>query len=339
MNTSPGGFASPAGTLLLTRSEIARLLSLEECIAAVEQAFRLHAEGKSLTPGVLSIPSSEGAFHTKAAGLELGRTYFAAKTNGNFFLNRKRFGLPNIQGIILLCDGTTGTPLALLDSIEITILRTGAATAVASKHLALPDSAAVTICGCGNQGRVQLRALARVRGLERVYAYDLDTGQAEAFAQELSRELEVEIRVVRNPGPALRQSTIGVTCTPSRRYFLTREDVGPGTFLAAVGADDPTKQELEPELVAASKIVVDSLDQCARIGELHHALAEGLLATEAIHAELAEVVAGRKPGRTSREETIIFDSTGVALEDVAAAAAVYEKALRSGSHRMLDFAS
>ena len=99
------------------------------------------------------------------------------------------------------------------------------------------------------------------------------------------------------------------------------------------------KQELEPELVAASKIVVDNLDQCARLGELHHALAEGLLTTEAIHAELAEVVAGRNPGRTSREETIIFDSTGVAFEDVAAAAAVYEKALRSGSHRILDFAS
>jgi alanine dehydrogenase len=156
----------PAGTLLLTRREIRALLSLEECIAAVEQAFRFHAEGWTFPPGVLGIHAPRGGFHIKAAGLKLDRTYFAAKTNGNFSQNMSRFGMPSIQGIIVLCDGENGYPLAIMDSIEITLTRTAAATAVAAKHLARPDSTVATICGCGNQGRVQLRALATVCRLE-----------------------------------------------------------------------------------------------------------------------------------------------------------------------------
>jgi len=328
----------PKGTLLLRRKEIAELLSLDECIAAVEQAFRLYAEGKSLPPGILGVPANEGGFHIKAAELKLGRSYFAVKTNGNFFQNQQRFGMPNIQGIILLSDGENGYPLALMDSIEITILRTGAATAVAAKYLARPDATVATICGCGNQGRVQLRALARVRRLERVHAYDIDAEQAEQFAGELSDELGIAVRAVRELAEAVRQSDICVTCTPSRSLFLKREDVAPGTFIAAVGADSPEKQELDPALVASSKIVVDILEQCATIGELHHALEKGLLTRADVHAELGKVIAGHKPGRTSREEVILFDSTGTALQDAAAAAMVYEKAVHAGRGITLDFA-
>ncbi len=328
----------PKGTLLLRRKEIAELLSLDECIAAVEQAFRLYAEGKSLPPGILGVPATEGGFHIKAAALKLGRSYFAVKTNGNFFQNQQRFGMPNIQGIVLLSDGENGYPLALMDSIEITILRTGAATAVAAKYLARPDATVATICGCGNQGRVQLRALARVRRLERVHAYDIDAEQAEQFARELSDELGIAVRAVRELPEAVRQSDICVTCTPSRSFFLKREDVAPGTFIAAVGADSPEKQELDPALVASSKIVVDILEQCATIGELHHALEKGLLTRADVHAELGEVVADHKPGRTSHEEVIIFDSTGTALQDAAAAAMVYEKAVRAGRGITLNFA-
>src|SRR5215469_700870 len=124
------------GTLLLKRKDIASLLSLEECMAAVEQAFRLYAEGKTVPPGVLGIHAREGGFHIKAGLLDLNRTYFAAKTNANFPQNRKRFGLPLIQGVIVLCDGENGYPLALMDSMQITIIRTGAATGVAAKYLA-----------------------------------------------------------------------------------------------------------------------------------------------------------------------------------------------------------
>ena len=121
-----------------------------------------------------------------------------------------------------------------------------------------------------------------------------------------------------------------MTCTTSRRAFLQKDDVAPGTFIAAVGADNPDKQELEPALLAAATLVVDVLDQCAEIGELHHALAANLLRREQVHAELAEVVAGRRPGRTREDEITIFDSSGTALQDVAAAAAVYEKARAAG---------
>ena len=328
----------PEGTLLLSRKEIAELLSLDECIVAVERAFALHARGETLPPGILGIPTQGGGFHIKAAGLRQGRTYFAVKTNGNFFQNRKRFGMPNIQGIILLCDGENGYPLALMDSIEITILRTGAATAVAAKHLARPDSKVATICGCGNQGRIQLRALAKVRALERVHAFDNDENEARRFARELSEELHIEVQAVRDLPAALGQSDICVTCTPSRQYFLNRKNVVPGTFVAAVGADSPEKQELDPALMASNKIVVDSLEQCATIGDLHHALEKGLVTRADVHAELGEVIVGSKPGRTSPDEIIIFDSTGTALQDAAAAAVAYEKATTAGRGVTLNFA-
>ena len=328
----------PQGTLLLRRHEIAALLSLDECIAAVEQAFKLHAEGKTLPPGVLGISSRNGRFHIKAAGLELTRTYFAAKANANFPHNSKRWGLPTIQGVIVLCDGENGFPLALMDSIEITILRTGAATAVAAKHLARLHSTVATVCGCGNQGRIQLRALVKLRPLKRVYAFDRDDHQAASFAKDLSTELQLEVEPTRDLAAAIGQSDICVTCTPSTEYYLKREDVIPGTFVAAVGADSPEKQELDPALVASSKLVVDLLDQCATIGELHHALEKGLLTRADVHAELAEVIAGTKPGRTSEDEIIVFDSTGTALQDVAAAAAVYEKAVSAGTGLTLNFA-
>lgn len=322
------------GTLLLTRADVASLLDLDACIAAVEEAFRQHAEGRTLPPGVLGVHARDGGFHIKAAGLIGERSWFAAKVNGNFFRNRERFGMPNIQGIIVLCDAENGYPLAILDSIEITIQRTGAATAVAAKYLARPDSCTAAICGCGNQGRIQLRALQRVLPLERVYAWDLDESAAGRFVSEL----DLEASVAASPAEAVAAADVCVTCTPSQQAFLKREHVRPGTFIAAVGADNPEKHEIDPGLLAGSKIVADVLEQCAEIGDLHHALKAGIVSLADVHGELAEVVAGTKPGRTSPEEIIIFDSTGTALQDVAAAALVYESALRSGKGLTLQLA-
>src|SRR5215213_11770720 len=188
----------PEGTLLLKRAEVAELLGLDECIAAVEHAFRLQAEGKAPPPGILGLHARDGGFHIKAGLLELDRTYFAAKTNANFPQNVKRHGLPLIQGVIVLCDGENGYPLALMDSIEITIQRTGAATAVAAKYLARPDAKVATVCGCGVQGRVQLKSLARVLRLEKVYAYDRDEAQSGRFAREMSGELQIEVASARD---------------------------------------------------------------------------------------------------------------------------------------------
>jgi alanine dehydrogenase len=328
----------PAGTRLLTRRDVASLLDLDGCIAAVEKAFRLLGEGKAPAPGILGFAAADGGFHIKAAGLTLERPWFAAKINGNFFRNPERFGMPAIQGIVLLSDGENGYPLALLDSIEITIRRTGAATAVAARYLAREDARIATICGCGNQGRIQLEALCRVRTLETVYAFDLEPDRAAGFAAEMSAKLGIRVETAPEPGPAVRRSAIVVTCTPSRKPFLGSADVAPGTFLAAVGSDSADKQELDPAILASAKVVADSLDQCAEIGEIHHALAGGRIRRSDVHAELSDLAAGRKPGRVMRDEVTLFDSTGTALEDVAAAAAVYDKAVAAGQGLLLDFA-
>ena len=326
-------------TLLLTRGDVVELLTLDECIAAVEAGFRRQAEGGAVGPGVLGLPVPDGDFHIKAAGLRLARFYVAAKINANFPDNVARRGLPTIQGVVVLSDGETGLPLALIDSMEITALRTGAATAVAARYLARPEARVAIVVGCGRQGRIQLAALARVRPLERVHAVDADPGLAARFAREMSAQLGLDVRPAASAAEAAPGSDICVTCTPSRRPLLHRVDVTPGAFVAAVGADNEHKQELEPALMAAATIVVDSLEQCAAIGDLHHALASGAVSIGQVHAELSEVVAGRKPGRRSAEEITIFDSSGVAIEDVAAAAAVYEKAVAAGRGVTVDLAS
>jgi alanine dehydrogenase len=325
-------------TLLLKRNDVARLLTIDECIAGVEQAFRLHADGKALPPKVLGIHADNGGFHIKAGILGSERTYFVTKVNANFPGNPKQHGLPTIQGIIVVCDAVNGRLLALMDSIEITIIRTGAATAVAAKYLAPLNAKIVTICGCGNQGRISLKALMKVRQLEKAFVYDIDIVQAEKFAQEFTQEIEVIPITINDLGIALRQSQICVTCTPSRQPFIRAEDIMPGTFIAAVGADSEEKQELFPDLIAANKIVVDIAEQSAGIGELHHAIQQGMITAAGIHAELGLIIAGKRPGRESDSEIIIFDSTGTALQDVAAAAIVYEKALTSGVWTKLNFA-
>jgi alanine dehydrogenase len=224
-----------------------------------------------------------------------------------------------------------------MDSIEITIIRTGAATAVAAKYLAPVDAKTITICGCGNQGRISLKALMKVRSFKKVYAFDIDEVQLQKFSKEFNKVLEVIPITANELTTALRQSQVCVTCTPSSQPFISAEDIMPGTFIAAVGADSEEKQELCSDLFASNKIVVDFAEQTASIGELHHAIRQGKVTLEDIHAELGEIISGKKPGRESKEEIIIFDSTGIALQDVAAAAIVYEKALASNIGTKLNF--
>jgi ornithine cyclodeaminase/alanine dehydrogenase-like protein (mu-crystallin family) len=334
MGTDPARKSPLAsGTLVLTRADVTRLLTLPDCIEAVEEAFRRHANGETIPPGVLGTHVEGGGFHVKAAGMRGalgGRPVYAAKVNANFPGNPDRTGLPTIQGVIALFDAADGRPLALLDSIAITVLRTAAATAVAAKFLA-PDTAVVTICGCGEQSRSQLRALACVRTVTRALAFDLRAERAQRFARDMTCELGVEVLVVRDPGEASRDTTIWVTCTPARRWILGRAHVAPGSFVAAVGADNPEKQEIEPELLARSAVVTDVFEQCAAFGDLHHAIAAGLMRREDVRAELADVVSGRRAGRRSTDEIVVFDSTGTALQDVAAAALVYERAVSNGA--------
>jgi len=303
----------------------------------MENAFCLHAEGKAIPPKVLGFHCDNGGFHIKAGlpGMEKG--YFVAKVNANFPGNPKQCGLPTIQGVIVVCDTMNGRLLALMDSIEITIIRTGAATGVAAKYLAATNATVATICGCGNQGRISLKALLTVRRLQKLFAFDIDSNQIEKFKREFGKELEIIPVNINGLSFALQQSHIVVTCTPSKQPFIGTENIMPGTFIAAVGADNEDKCELFPELLASNKVVTDITEQCLSIGELHHAIESKLMMRFEVHAELGEVIAHRKPGRISGEEIIIFDSTGTALQDVAAAAIVYEKAIAGGIGNKLDF--
>jgi alanine dehydrogenase len=314
--------------LFLSACDVRTLLSIDECIAAVEHAFHLHGERKTAPPAVLSLHVADGGFHVKAGALSLARNYFAAKVNANFPHNPERFALPTIQGIVVLCDADNGSPLAIVDSREITVLRTAAATAVAAKYLARPASRTITVCGCGTQAPMQLAATSRMFPVTAVFAYDTNPRQSREFANESRAMLNIPVTATEDLSYCLNRGDICITCTTSQEAFLQQENVRPGVFIAAVGADSPRKQEIHPAVMARSKIVCDVVEQCAEMGDLHHALKAGVVTVEDVHAELGEIVAGLKSGRASDEETIIFDSTGMALQDVAASALVYEKARR-----------
>ena len=315
---------------LLARGDIARLLTVEDHLEAAETAFRSLGEGKAELPAPLHLPGIEGAFHAKAAALPLERPYAAIKVNGNFPGNPARFGLPTIQGAVLLFDAETGSPLALLDSIEITLARTAAATALATRLLARADSREATICGCGVQAAAQIEYVAAVLPLAKVHAWDVAPERSRDFAERTARELGLEVAAAADLRQATLHSDVVVTCTTAREPFLGLGDVAPGTFVAAVGSDHPEKQELEPELVAGALVYADSIEQCAVMGELHHAIGQEWMTRDEVAGELAELVTGRKPGRTSAAEIILFDSTGLAVQDVAAAAMAYDRAVKTG---------
>lgn len=332
--------AGPSGTLLLTRSDVRRTLDMARCIEAVERAFRLHGSGVASPPAVASVPVPSGGFHVKAGVLPIGdRTYFAAKTNGNFPGNPARHRLPTIQGTIVLCDAERGTPLALLDSIEITALRTAAATAVAARHLARAEASWIAIIGCGLQGAMHVDAISLVRRIGRLILYDADTKASAELARRIESERQLPATVASSAGGAARQADICVTCTTSTEFLIGPEHIAAGTFVAGVGVDSERKRELSPALLAKSTVVVDVLNQCAAFGDLHHAIEAGAMTTDDVHAELGQIIAGVRPGRRSADDVIVFDSTGMALQDVAAAAVVYERALELGLGTTVDFSA
>jgi ornithine cyclodeaminase/alanine dehydrogenase-like protein (mu-crystallin family) len=321
--------------LLLDRATVAVLLPPAEYVAVVEGAFRAHAEGRSLHPGLLHVGGVGGEFHVKAGGLFVGeRAYFGLKVNGGFFSNPAR-GLPAIQGAIYLADATTGTPLALLDSGYITAQRTGAATAVATRYLSRPDARVVTICGAGRQARVQLEAVCRVRPIAQAFVWSRTRDRALSLAAEMQPALGIPVQAVDRVPPA----DIVVTCTPARAPFLFRDAIAPGSFIAAVGADSPDKQELDTGIFRDAAVICDITEQCAAVGDLHHAIAAGVMGVSDVRGTLGDVITGRVRGRLSADEIVVFDSTGTALQDVAAAAAIYERARVEGCGTTVDLAT
>jgi ornithine cyclodeaminase/alanine dehydrogenase len=321
--------------LVLSRSDVAHLMDYGDYVDAVEAAFIAAVDGSALAPPGAAFHLTCGSFHAKAAALMAEPACLAIKLNGNFPDNPAAHGLPTVQGIIYLADAKNGRPLAVMDSIEVTINRTGAATTLAARHLARADSRVATICGAGVQGRIQARAILAALPIERVHVWDAKLEAAREMAEELRGDLGVEVRATEGLA-VVHESDVVVTCTSARKAFLTPELIRPGTFIAAAGADNSDKQEIDPRLYAASLAVVDSLEQAAEIGDLHHALAAGAVRRADVHATLGEILSGQRPGRTDPNSITLFDSTGMGLQDVAAAAAIYRRALKAGAGTRLS---
>ena len=327
------------GTLFLGLSDVARLLTLRDSIEAVEGIFHLQGEGKTAPSQILNVKAAGGGLHVKAGLLPRDPSYLVAKLNSNFPNNRTRFNRPTIQGLIAVFDAENGYPLAILDSMDVTIKRTAGGLGSGSK---IPCADKLIGWNRLRLRPTRPRSIAcdrTVLPLKEVYAFDSNFEAARIFAAELSRELKIDIEAVCNPKAAIRRSDVLVTSTTATVFFVHKEDVPDGAFIAAVGADDTHKQELDPALMASAKVVADSLEQSCTIGDTHHAIAKGLMSKENVYADLGEIVAGKKSGRVSDNEIIIFDSTGIAIEDAAAAALVYAKASARGIGNRFAFAA
>ena len=287
-------------TLILRQSDLRTLVSREDYLRAVEDGFRASAEGRAHSPPPLHIEAPEGGLHAKGAAILNGRAYAVVKVNSNFPKNPHLHGLPTIQGALLLFDGSNGALLAVMDSIEITVMRTASATALAAKYLSRSDSRTLTICGCGVQASAQGAALADVRDFERGFAWDVDRDRAEAFASEMTGKLGFPFEVPQALGDATRASDVIVTCTTASEPFLDEGMVSPGTFVAAVGADAPGKNEIAPGLMAKSSVFADVTEQAVVMGDLHHAIAAGAMTAGQVRGELVDLgfrPRGRARGR------------------------------------------
>lgn len=313
-------------TLILSHREVANLADMELAVAAVEGAFREHAEGRARMPSkvYLDLPEYDGDF--RAMPSLLGG-YAGLKWVNAHPHNRERHDLPTVLGTYVLSDPRSGFPLAIMDATLLTALRTGAAAAVATKHLARLPFTRVGFIGAGVQARMFRDAL-RVLGEFELLAADREPRRAEELASESGgRAVSIE-----------EAAGCPVVCiaTPSTSPVVARAWVAPGTHINAMGADGPGKQELDPAILADARVFIDELEQAVHGGELNVPIAQGLFREAQIAATLGEVIAGKRAGRSDAGEITVFDSTGLAIQDVALAAALYERAQERGVGQAIE---
>jgi ornithine cyclodeaminase/alanine dehydrogenase-like protein (mu-crystallin family) len=322
--------------LILREPEILELLDPEACIAAMEQAFAAYSSGRAELPSVihLDIPEQRGEIHIKTGHIH-GGPYYAVKIVSGFPGN-SQLGLPANDGMVVAFDASTGAPAAfLLDNGLITDIRTAAAGAVAAKCLAPREVRRVAVLGTGGQARYQMEMLARVRSFRELRIWGRNREKALARVADLQQRGNLPanccVSVADTIAEAAENSDIVTTVTASRAPLVRAEWLKQGVTVIAVGSDAPDKQELDLDVLArADRIVADSLAQCLRLGEIHHAVEKGAIGREKISVELGEIVAGRKPGRVADNEMMVCDLTGVGVQDVAAASLVIKRAKAAG---------
>jgi len=322
-------------TLLLTQRNIARLVDLPEAIRVVREAFKAMARGETVMPPKIYLPLPHQS-DFRAMPAYLTRPAACGVKWVNVHPHNRAKGLPTVMAIIIINDPATGFPLAVMDGLLVTKLRTAAAGAVAAAALARRDSTTVGLIGCGAQADAQVLALAQVRSLERVKVWGPRPREAQRFCRQMRPRLrQTTFEPCAVIERCVREVDLLVTITPSHRPLIKRQWVRPGTHINAIGADAPGKQELDPRILREARVVVDEREQAIHAGELNVPIRRGQFSPRQIHASLGEVLIGRKTGRRSARELTVFDSTGLAIHDVALGAAIVRKASERGVGRQV----
>lgn len=325
--------------LILTESELRQCVGMNrEALDAVENAFTALADGRVEMPPIMHVEVSDhnGDVDIKSAYVR-GLDHFAVKLGSGFFDNVKR-GLPSSSAMMVLLSAETGFCTAvMLDNGYLTDLRTGLAGAVAAKHLAPEKVSTVGVVGTGAQARYQIRSLGLVRDFERLLVFGRDPGRLTAYMDQMRGDLKAEISAADSLKTLTRECDLLVTTTPSREPLIEAEWLHPGLHITAMGSDLVGKQELAPEVLArADLLVCDRQAQCAAMGELQHAIAAGLIASDAVVIELGTITCGRHPGRETPEQLTVCDLTGTGVQDTAIAALAYARAQDMGLGTEID---
>jgi len=323
------GLTSKQGILILGRRQTEEFLSVGEAVVAVEHAFKLKAQGRAIMPPKLYLDMLEfgGDFRAMPAYIDgiAGLKWVSG------YPDNHRYNLPTVMATIILCDPETGRPLVIMSGEYITNIRTGAAGGVAVKYLARSDSTVVGMIGAGMQARTQLLAIIEVLpSIKEVKVFDLRKEVSQRYAQIMAAELKINICPVETV-EAATDADIVVTTTPSREPVVKKHHIKPGTHISAIGADAKGKQELDSGLLASAKVVVDDIEQASHGGEINVPLSESQLRIEQIYGTIGEIAANLKNGRENDDEITIFDSTGLAIQDIVCAKLVYEKAKTRGT--------
>lgn len=306
--------------IVLSESDVERLLTMKGVMDAVERTLKALAEGRAHLPLRTRVRSERyGGDILSMPALVEDFGLYTTKIVSVYPENPKR-GLPTINASLIVFDASTGTPLALMAASHLTAMRTGAITGVATKYLARRDARVLAVIGCGVQGRTQALGVAEARRLEEVRAYDVVREKAERYAEEMSRRLGIDVRVAGSAEEAVKGADIVVTATTSSEPVVKRSWLSPGVHINAIGAYTPEMRELDTETIVDAKVVVDLREAAlAEAGDIIIPIREGAFSEDRIHGELGEIVAGKKPGRESEDEITVFKSVGLAVQDTAAA--------------------
>lgn len=313
-------------TLLLGTDAVTEHGKLSEIVEAVEEAFAGHARGTTQMPAksYIDLPVYNGDFRSMPAYLATDHWDAAGVKWVNVHPdNPTDHGLPTVMGTMIYSDPETARPLAIMDGMELTRKRTGAAAAVATAYLSVDDARSLGIIGAGAQAYTQLDAIAEVRPIETVVIVDRDEDKLSAFVAAFEDRFEIRRGTIKNAASCDVLSTV----TPVEDPIVPRAAVGTHTHINAIGADAAGKHELDDQILLDAKLVIDNYDQCIHSGEINVPWTNGILNDADLHGELGEVVIGDLPGRTPEDCITVFDSTGLAIQDVAAAHVVYERAV------------